>query len=94
MPYDVHYVEGPTPYTAADLARAFADALGRDVRAVETPRAGWTDAFRALGFSPAAAASYARMTEGTLDGAYGRPAAPERGSTTLAAYVAALVRGT
>ena len=90
---DVHHVEGPMPYTAADVARAFAEALGRDVRAVQTPRARWTDAFRALGFSPTAAASYTRMTEVTLDGAYERPAAPERGGTTLVEYVAALVRG-
>jgi hypothetical protein len=60
------------------------------VRAVETPRTRWVDAFRALGFSPAAAASCARMTEITCDGAYERPRAPERGGATLAAYVAAL----
>lgn len=86
----VHYVEGPGPYAAEDVARAFADALGRGVRVAETPRAAWVDAFRALGFSAAAAASYARMTGATLDGAE-RPATPERGPTTLTSYIASLV---
>jgi uncharacterized protein YbjT (DUF2867 family) len=86
----LHCVEGPEHYSAADVAGAFATALARDVRVVETPRAAWIDAFRALGFSPAAAASYARMTALTVDGAE-RPAAPERGPTTLTHYIASLV---
>ena len=87
----VRYLEGPAPYSPADVARAFARALGRDVRAVETPRSEWMGTFQALGFSPAAAASYARMTEITLESAE-RPEAPERGLTTLTEYVAALVQ--
>lgn len=88
----IHHVEGPTEYSAADVARAFAAALGRDVRVLEIPRAHWGEAFRALGFSPSAADSYARMTATVLDRAYERPDAPERGPTTLAEYVAVLVR--
>jgi uncharacterized protein YbjT (DUF2867 family) len=88
----VRYVEGPAVYSSADVARAFASVLGRDVRALETPRARWVDTFLALGFSSTAAASYARMTGIVLDGAYERPTAPARGLTTLGAYVAALVR--
>jgi uncharacterized protein YbjT (DUF2867 family) len=86
----VRYVEGPTEYSAADVAGAFARALGRDVRAVETPRAQWMATFQSLGFSPAAAGSYARMTALTLQGAE-RPAAPERGATTLTEYIGTLV---
>lgn len=87
----LHHVEGPSRYSPDDVAHAFGAALGRDVRPVETPRAEWADTFRALGFSPASAASYAAMTRVTIDGAPERPAAPERGPTTLARYVAALV---
>jgi uncharacterized protein YbjT (DUF2867 family) len=87
----LHYVEGPTTYSAADVARAFAVALAREVHVVETPRAALEATFRALGFSAAAAASYARMTELTIDSGGERPASPERGSVTLADYVAALV---
>lgn len=88
----VRYVEGPVPYSAADVAHAFAAALGREVRTVATPRSEWVGALQAFGFSPAAAASYARMMAITLDGAYERPEVPERGPTPLAEYVAALVR--
>jgi uncharacterized protein YbjT (DUF2867 family) len=88
---EVHYVEGPQPYTPDDVARAFAEALARDVRTAVTPRESWIDTYRSLGFSPAAAASYARMTEMTLAGP-ARPAAPERGPTTLTDYVGTLVR--
>lgn len=85
----VRYVEGPMPYSAADVARAFAQALGRDVRAVDTPRSTWVETFQKLGFSAAAAASYARMTEVTLD-RLEQPDAPERGRTTLDEYIARL----
>ncbi|WP_041453332.1 NAD(P)H-binding protein [Anaeromyxobacter dehalogenans] len=88
----VHHVEGPAAYSAADVARAASAALGRDVRVVETPRARWVETFRALGFSPSSADSYARMTATVVDGAYERPEAPERGPTTLAEYVARRVR--
>lgn len=87
----VRNVEGPAPYSAADVAHAFADALGRGVRAVEIPRLQWIDTFQSLGFSPAAAVSYARMTGITLDHLE-QAEAPERGATTLTEYIDALVR--
>jgi uncharacterized protein YbjT (DUF2867 family) len=88
-----HYVEGPRVYSPADVARAFSVALAREVRVVEIPRAEWEATFRTLGFSAAAAASYARMTEITVDSGAERPASPERGRVTLADYIAALVEG-
>ena len=87
----VHYVEGPAAYSPGDVARAFAEALGRDVRTVEVPRSEWQATFRSLGFSAAAAASYARMTGIALDGTE-RPEAPERGRTTLTEYVSEVLR--
>jgi uncharacterized protein YbjT (DUF2867 family) len=84
-------VEGPARYTMNDVARAFADALGRPVQVVVTPREQWEQAFRALGFSPAAAHSYARMTGATLDGEMVPERETEKGPTTLEAYIAALV---
>jgi len=35
---DIHDVEGPQRYSSADGAAAFVDALGKEVKAVETPR--------------------------------------------------------
>lgn len=87
----VHEVEGPQRYTPADVADAFAKALGRPVKAVVTPREKWEDLFKALGFSDPAAASYAAMTAATLDGKFADPSKVERGKTTLQEYISALV---
>ena len=87
----VRYVEGPRRYTPQDVARAFANALGRTVDVVVTPRAAWASSFRRLGFSDAAAESYARMTAVSVDGGFDMPDDALRGTTTLEAYVRDLV---
>ncbi|RCW86477.1 NmrA family NAD(P)-binding protein [Phyllobacterium bourgognense] len=88
----IHYVEGPQRYSIGDVARAFSNVLGKPVKVVVTPREGWVGAYRKLGFSEAAARSYARMTGATLDGA-AMPDHPVRGTTSLQAYIAGLVHG-
>ena len=88
----IHPVEGPERYSPNDVATAFAAALGRAVRVEEIPREAWEDTYRRLGFSDAAAHSYARMTALTADG----PEYPDdsiRGSITLETYIGKLVRG-
>lgn len=87
----IHEVEGPERYTPADVAAAFAEALGRSVEAVVVPREEWEASFEALGFSRAAAASYAAMTAATLAGGFADPARVERGTTSLQQYITALV---
>lgn len=91
LPDEPHYVEGPERYSSADVAAAFAEALGRPVEAAVVPPEGWEEAYRKLGFSAPAAASYARMTAVTVEGRYEMPEAPERGAMTLRRYVADLV---
>ncbi|TDK26196.1 NAD-dependent epimerase/dehydratase family protein [Luteimonas aestuarii] len=86
----VVHVEGPSRYSARDVADAFSRALKRSVELVVTPRAQWEDAFRKLGFSTEAARSYARMTGITVDGAYDMPEEPRRGTTELQRYIDAL----
>jgi uncharacterized protein YbjT (DUF2867 family) len=90
-PLGVQYVEGPSRYSAIDVAAAFEVALGRSVAVRATPREHWFDAYRKLGFSAAAAESYSRMTAIIVDGDYDLPAAPGRGSTTLQDYISRLV---
>ena len=88
----IYPVEGPERYSPNDVAAAFAAALGRGVRVDVIPREAWEDAYRRLGFSDAAAHSYARMTALTADG----PEYPEdsiHGSITLETYIGKLVRG-
>jgi uncharacterized protein YbjT (DUF2867 family) len=87
----VHYVEGPRRYSANDVAAAFSGTLGRRIVVEVTPRDQWAVAYRALGFSAAAARSYARMTAISVDGGYDLPERPVRGDTTLEQYIAQLV---
>lgn len=87
----IHYVEGPERYSSSDVAKAFGKALGKLVEPVVTPREQWQDAYRKVGFSEAAARSYARMTGITVDEDYDMPDDPVRGPTTLQSYVDALV---
>lgn len=89
----IHYVEGPRHYSAQDVADAFATALGRPVKVEVVPRARWEETYRSLGFSEAAAASYARMTAATLEADFDLPEEPERGQVTLQSHIDALISG-
>lgn len=83
----VRYIEGPRHYSSEDVAKAFSARLGTLVALSVIPRGEWKEAYLQLGFSEAAAASYARMTEVSLDGGFDLADDPIRGSTTLDAYV-------
>jgi len=87
----IHPVEGPRRHSASDVAAAFAAALGKPVEVVVTPRSEWRAAYRKLGFSEAAADSFARMTAASIDGGFDMPATTERGTVSLADYVKELV---
>lgn len=87
----VYSGEGPRSYSSADVADAFAAALGTPVEPVVTPRESWKDAYMKLGFSEPAAHSYTRMTAITVDGEYDVPERRIRGSVTLDEYVGDLV---
>ena len=87
----VRYVEGPDRYSSTDVAQAFAEALGRAVEVVVTPREQWEAAYRKLGFSEPAANSYARMTEVSLDSGFDYDGRAIRGATTLDEYIRQLV---
>jgi uncharacterized protein YbjT (DUF2867 family) len=84
----IHYAEGPERYTPQDVAAACARALARTVEVAVTPPKHLEEAFHSLGFSEAAARSYARMTRVTIDDVE-LPATPIRGSITISDYVSA-----
>jgi uncharacterized protein YbjT (DUF2867 family) len=86
-----HYVEGPERYSSNDVAAAISDVLGKPVRVVTTPREQWQQAFRDMGFSEAAADSYARMTALALDQPF-KPDESVHGIISLHAYFENLVR--
>lgn len=89
----IQHVEGPARYSADDVAAAFAKAMNREVRVVVTPREQWVASFRGLGFSQAAAESYARMTGAALDDLE-LPETAVRGRVTIEQYVHDLVEAT
>lgn len=82
----IHYVEGPEMYSSSDVAEAFGDALGRQVKAVEIPKEQWIPALKEVGFSDKAAESMATMTEVTLE-ELETSENPMRGATTLKQYI-------
>lgn len=84
------HVEGPDRYSPSDVAQVFSRVLKRRVVVATTPRSEWKAAYKQLGFSDAAAASYARMTGITADSAYEVPTNPLRGVVPLQEHVEAL----
>jgi len=88
---DVRYVEGPERYSPQDVANAFAIALGSPVKVEVIPRDQWIATYRKLGFSDAAAESYARMTAVSVDSGFAMSERFERGEITLEEYIGALV---
>ena len=83
----IRYVGGPRRYSSADVAKAFSQALGASVGVDVIPRDEWKEAFQGLGFSEAAADSYARMTAVSLDAGFDMPDDALRGATTLEAHI-------
>jgi uncharacterized protein YbjT (DUF2867 family) len=88
----IRYVEGPRRYTPRDVAAAFSEALGKAVAVDVIAREHWTEAFQRMGFSERAAVTYTCMTGTVVDESDRWPDAPERGTTTLEAYIRAAVK--
>ena len=88
----LHHVEGPVRCSPADVARAFGSALGKAVSPVEIPRSEWVSSMTSIGFSGAAARSFAAMTDATLHARFPDVETVRRGSTTIEQYVEALTR--
>ena len=77
-------------YSSNDVAKAFSDALGKDVKAVQIPREQWESTLHETGFSPDAIRNFIEMTDVVISG----KVMPEKKGTvqvklktTLKAYV-------
>jgi len=86
----LHNIEGPACYTAEDVASAFAEALGRQVKAESIPRKQWKSAIQSMGFSDPAAESFANMTARALDTPFPPRDQVEKGDTSLRDYIMAI----
>jgi uncharacterized protein YbjT (DUF2867 family) len=89
----LHYVEGPEPYSSAEVAEAFSEVLNKRVEAVETPESQWIPTLERMGFSRKAAQSMANMTKFTLELNYEMADKPYRGKTSLVKYFKKLIKG-
>jgi uncharacterized protein YbjT (DUF2867 family) len=85
------YVEGPARYSSAQVAAAFAAALGREVKAQTIPEREWIAAFKRLGFSDRAATSYANMTRTVYENDFPPLSQTSHARTSLDEYIRALV---
>jgi uncharacterized protein YbjT (DUF2867 family) len=88
------YVEGPTRYSSADVAAAFAAALDREVKAKVVPERDWMMTFKMLGFSERAATSYANMTRTVCENDFPPSSATLHGQISLDEYIRELVAKT
>ncbi|HEY2050822.1 MAG TPA: NmrA family NAD(P)-binding protein [Caulobacteraceae bacterium] len=84
-------LEGPRRYAAADIGRAFAAALGREVRMEPVPRDTWEQLFRSQGMKHPM--PRIRMVDGFNEGWIDFEGCCEhrRGNVTLEAVIAGLV---
>jgi uncharacterized protein YbjT (DUF2867 family) len=88
-------LEGPSPCSADDAARAFAAALGRPVAAVPVPEEEWGPNLEKSGFTPRTIAAWVEMFRGFNSGAIGfeaRGTPPLRGTVSLDEAVRAIVQ--
>lgn len=85
-----YYIEGPEPYSAVDVADAFAEALDRPVEVITVAEQDWISYLQKAGFSLPAAKSMAAMTKLTLKQDHKTPILPVHGKTTLKEFIGAL----
>ncbi|MET0298634.1 MAG: SDR family NAD(P)-dependent oxidoreductase [Flavitalea sp.] len=88
----LHYVEGPEPYSSAEVAEAIGEVLHKRIEAVETPKSEWIPSLEKMGFSSKAAKSMANMTDFTINNIHELPDHPHRGKTSLRKYFKNLLK--
>ncbi len=84
-------LEGPRRYSAADIGRAFAAALGREVRVESVPRETWEQLFRSQGMKNPL--PRIRMVDGFNEGwiDFERAGEHRQGTVTLDTVIAGLI---
>jgi uncharacterized protein YbjT (DUF2867 family) len=87
----LHNIEGPKRYSSINVAAAFAKALQKPVKVVETPRDQWIKTMQTMGFSNEAAASFSNMTTLAIEGKMPTCDSVTRGVVSLESYIAELV---
>jgi uncharacterized protein YbjT (DUF2867 family) len=59
---------GPAAYSSEDVAKAFSEALGKEVTAQQIPREQWENTLQEIGFSADGIRNFVEMTEAVING--------------------------
>jgi uncharacterized protein YbjT (DUF2867 family) len=59
---------GPAAYSSEDVAKAFSEALGKEVTAQQIPREQWDNTLQEIGFSADGIRNFIEMTEAVISG--------------------------
>lgn len=90
----IYELQGPDIYSSADVAKAFSDALGIQVKAKQIPRKEWEQSLQNLGFSKDGIENFIEMTEVVISGKTQTGVAgtvPAKGETSLTQYIKAAI---
>ena len=86
----IYELLGPEYYSTQDVADAFANALGKDVKAEQIPRDKWEETLKTIGFSTDSIKNFIEMTELVITGdtnPQGNGTTILKASTTLQQYI-------
>lgn len=91
---ELNFIKGPELYSASDVAAAFSETLGKNIKVKVIPQDQWKATFKSMGFSEEGAESYTNMTEISLK-TFEMPADTSdfiKGKITLQVYIDSLVK--
>jgi uncharacterized protein YbjT (DUF2867 family) len=86
----IYELFGPDYYSTQDVADAFANVLGKEVKAEQILRGQWDKTLKQTGFSPDSIKNFIEMTELVIEGksaAEAKGATALKASTTLQQYI-------
>lgn len=89
----INTIVGPSDYSAVDVASALSTLVEKEVQVKVIDEKDWESAYKAQGFSPQAASSYANMTRISLKGGFEYPKTPTVGQTSLFEYLKSVLNG-
>lgn len=91
----IYELSGPASLSSADVAKAFSEVLGKEIKAQQIPRGQWEETLRSIGFSPDGIRNFIEMTEAVITGrsqAEGNGTISAQVDTTLLEYLEKVVK--
>ncbi|MDR6805901.1 uncharacterized protein YbjT (DUF2867 family) [Dyadobacter sp. BE34] len=91
----IYELYGPRSYSSADVAKAFGEVLGKEVKAQQIPRKDWDKTLDSIGFSADGVRNFIEMTEAVISGKSmpdSKGTVRAQADTTLEAYLEEAVK--